>query len=270
MAKVLLDDCGADINASWHGSTALMLACENRDWKAVDFLLSESTIDITLRNENDETAMDIAIRNGASAIVKRFLTMDLDLQDTGHKVPFPLRHAFDNEQYYIFQLILSDPRTTMDEKARLNLKRTFHAAVRDGDCIAAEMILSLDTAQLALVSLQGEYALHEVVQSYRNGLTALTIASSRDFREIVLKLLQHTDIEIDATDHWGRTALWYGAAGGNLDIVQDLCAHPQISRNIADHAGHTAQSIARQHENFDVSDFLGKLDSGASKSKEPQ
>ncbi|KAJ5733818.1 hypothetical protein N7493_002604 [Penicillium malachiteum] len=168
----------------------------------------------SLRNSQDETAMDIAIRVGSGAIVKQFLAMNLDLQDESRKVPFPFRYALDNEQYHISQIVLLDPRTTKDEKARLNLKRTFHAAVRVGDCIATETILSLDREKLASAGLQGEQALFDIIESYGQ-FTVPTFP----LQMVDCLLSSCLEIDINLQNHEYRSALWHAVSTNDEKLI---------------------------------------------------
>ena len=86
----------------------------------------------------------------------------------------------------------------------------------------------------------------------------------RIFPEKVLALLEHDkEIDVNAKDGSGSTALHYATKLGDADIVEVLLAHPDIDVNSRDAKGYTAalyaaeaghtevENLIRAHEDFD-------------------
>ncbi|MCK4650730.1 ankyrin repeat domain-containing protein [Candidatus Babeliales bacterium] len=72
------------------------------------------------------------------------------------------------------------------------------------------------------------------------GKTALIWASFKNYKEIVKELLQHPNINVNAQKNYGYTALICASDCGHIEIVKELLKHPNINVNAQDNNDNTA------------------------------
>ena len=60
-------------------------------------------------------------------------------------------------------------------------------------------------------------------------------------------ILSHPDVDVNAQDLHGQTALMWGVGMAYPDLVADLLARPEINLKIEDNWGRTAVDIGRDH-----------------------
>jgi len=88
-----------------------------------------------------------------------------------------------------------------------------------------EMVLALiekgcDPAYNGTSSLMFDY--YSAGDNYVGGVTPLHIAATVGAEEVVMELIQHPGVDIDAQDELGLTALWDAASWGYSEIVNML------------------------------------------------
>lgn len=112
-----------------------MRAAELGYWEA-DLLLNLRSVDVSCPIKGGTTALSIAISRGNDLIVKRlFVLSNIDINGRSPTSQFPLEVALEYQQYYIFQLLLSDPRIMINNKNKLGQTPLYHA-VEYGDHVA--------------------------------------------------------------------------------------------------------------------------------------
>jgi ankyrin repeat protein len=87
------------------------------------------------------------------------------------------------------------------------------------------------------------------------GDTALTVAAREGTADLVDLLLEQPAIDVNATGHYGRTALWEAVAGGYEDLVMRLLA-VGADAGIADAQGMTPMTLASRRGNSRIVDAL--------------
>lgn len=102
----------------------------------------------------------------------------------------------------------------------------------------------------------------------KDGNTALIMAASlkdnSDAVPIVDMLLQQKGIDVNAADHWGRTAMMTAACDGNAGVVDSLLSKvPHSKLNQTDSSGNTALILAVSEGHFSIALALLKNMHGA-------
>ena len=124
------------------------------------------------------------------------------------------------------------------------------------------MVEAIEHDQLAIVDLlQSMHMDVNMAYSARDGATALQLATDKAEENLpmVTSLLKREDLDVNAQDAGGSTALVIAADRDHSDIVQLLIDHPKIDVNVANKKGFTALAIASAMGNvFAVKALLAK------------
>ncbi|KAI2513049.1 hypothetical protein MHU86_1340 [Fragilaria crotonensis] len=78
------------------------------------------------------------------------------------------------------------------------------------------------------------------------------MASYEGHWDVVLELLKHENVDVNATGICGYTALMWATLGGRMDVVSELLQHDKLDINARNMAGSTALDIARNFEMIDA------------------
>ena len=208
LAKVtqMLKD-GIDVNAhDEDGSTALMWACVNEHTHVAIALVKHKDIKVKLMNNNDNTALHWASRQGMLAVVKELIAKDADVNKQNKSGNTALIWACEKNHADIALALLESKNIDVD-LANYNGGTALHWASREGILAVVEELIAKDA---------------EVNKQNKSGNTALIGACKYKQPDVALALLESKDIEVDLANETGENALYWASSQKMLAVVKKL------------------------------------------------
>jgi ankyrin repeat protein len=273
MAKLLLDK-GADISAQGgHYGNALQAATSRGHIEIVKLLLDKGA-DINAQCGRYDNALQAASYGGYMEIVKLLLDNGADISAQGRLYSNTLQAASYAGHIEIVKLLL-------DKGADISAQGGHYGnALQAASYKGHELVVKLLLGKGAEIYVQGGYygnALQaavargheEVVKlllrertppqlgNYRGG-TAMSLASFHGHSSILQLLLSLSGVTAHPSDIYGRTLLWWAAAGGQADTVDLLIKQYYLDPREADTCGRTPLCIAAKKGHKAVSKLLSE------------
>lgn len=186
-------------------------------------MLAEPEIKWNAQTNNRRTGFILACANGKLEVVKRLLqdpNIDKYIRDEDDKSG----HDWAVEKGHV-------------EMARLILQdagQKLISACRDGD---------LKTVLGLLVVVENSPAAAN---------QGFIVACSNGHHEIVKKLLELPNIDLNAQDSFGGTGFRYACAWGKLEVVDLLLSEPKVKWNVRNKYGRTGFNLACRNGKLDV------------------
>lgn len=234
---------GADINAQGgHFGTALQAASVEGSETIVQVLL-EGGADVNAQGGHYGNALQAASHGWSETIVRSLLDSGADVNAQGGWYGSALQAASEGRSEAIVRLLLDRGADTNARGGRWG-GDALQVASYDGNEAVVRLLLERG-ADLGIID--GEFS-------------ALHMASSQGLAEVVRILLEKVSkgerqVNINAVDECGRTALILASQEGHLDIVQELLAEG-ADLNVEGYDGDTALSLALEQCDSRVVKFL--------------
>ncbi|WP_133406345.1 ankyrin repeat domain-containing protein [Parashewanella tropica] len=259
-AKALLENANAnaDIQDS-HGETPLMIVAKDGDIELAKLLISHTT-DINLVNHSGQSALYLAVMNGHSDIVDCLLKNGASAELRNIKSETPLKVATRCRQYQAVKVLLDHDPDIVNASDSQGWTALMNAASY-GDIDTVKLLLK-HQVDVNVVNHDGKTALYcaadgghsdvvslllehgaSAIQRDKQAFTPLQIAAHKGRGAVVDVLLKQPEVDIDAQNDRGWTALMLAAAHGNVGIVRSLLSHT-INIQATHHNGETALEIA--------------------------
>lgn len=238
-----------------NGNTALMYAIQN--WTEEDsincikLLLTVPNINIYAKNKMGKNAKEFALERGyhqISPLIQRnqraFASIEVDdvatLKWITHEIGYNIRDedgntlmdkAVENPNRDTFLFLLAQDHST---KYQTKYKKI----------ISKYWFDAIEKADLNLIrSLTGKVDVNLKNQEGSEGSTALIIATSKNYENVVKELLQVPNINVNISSY-GMTALMLAIEKGHENIVKLLLLAPDINVNLKTEQGNTALMFA--------------------------
>jgi len=205
IAELLLNHPNIDVNIKNKGFTALMCAVLGGSEETVKLLQSRSNI-----------GRDVIVRR-SKEIVKLLLNhKDIDVNICDEEGKTALIWSVDWNQKEIVELLLNHPN--VKDKIDVNLERIWESR----PIYTPEMRKMPDRILEWLAPREMLSSLRHVVR-----VTALSLAATRGYEEVVKLLLNRPEIDVNAC--FPDSALANAVRGGHRGIVKLLLDHPKIN-----------------------------------------
>ncbi|KAJ5117572.1 hypothetical protein N7448_011204 [Penicillium atrosanguineum] len=225
-------------------------ASELKCLQRVNSQLPLRSIDVPYLLDFLAVALCIAISRGYDLVVKRILTLpDIDINTRRARDQSPLEMALKNQQYYIFQLLLADPRTKINQKNKLG-QTLLHHAVEYRDLVAVQMLLAHDEIDVNCLNAEGDDALLLAVATYEEYLPGIGLLP------IIERLISTPSINVNQQDSDGRSALWHAVDFGHKRLVEIFTRADHVDWNLPDHQGFTPLARAAENGNLHMAGLL--------------
>jgi len=257
---------GADVNAARNdGITPLYIAAERGHLDVVQFLIAngadvnaarnDGTTPLWIAARNDGTTpLYIAAENGHLEIVRVLLTNGADVNAARNDDTTPLLRAAERGHFEVVQFLITKGANI--NAARNDGTTPLHMATKSGWDSKIKVIKELLNcgADVSIADKNGakplayakDYATAKIFLNHHNfsvnaelventGFTCLHIAASCSEIKYLKKLLEKTDIDVNANfnaEKFSRrvdvTPLYIAAQVDNIKVVQLLLNHPNI------------------------------------------
>ncbi|KAH7082954.1 ankyrin repeat domain-containing protein [Paraphoma chrysanthemicola] len=236
VVEVLLD-YKADINAQDECySRALILASANGHEQVVKLLLHHKA-DVNAQDKHYGRALHGASANGHEQVVKILLDYKADVNAQDERYGKALYVASDKGHEQVVKALL-------DYGADVNTQGETGSALQAASAAGHERIVKILLENKADISTQGRH--------YGNLMHA---AAYEGNTELLGVLLSHCDIS-QLQDYYGRTLLWWAAAGGHVATVETLVHKHNMDPQTTDNFRRKPSWIAAKKGHGSVSKFL--------------
>nr|CDJ97463.1 EGF and EGF calcium-binding and Notch region and Notch and Ankyrin domain containing protein [Haemonchus contortus] len=235
------------------GRTALMMLCDNFEKPESQLIEEVDKIwaaggDLNVQDDDEETAIFIAVRQGRLGLVKKLLDMGADPTIMNHNDSTCLHEAAANCNLSLVEELLRHNSVVKEIDVCDNNDRTplMRCAANDTvDHQVAELLIRLGA--------DPSYPGDKSALSY-NGRTALHYAAQVNNVQMIEFLISR-DANKDAQDLEDRTPLFLAASHGHLEAVQAL-VKAGASLEISDRKDRTPYKVAEENEFRHLLDLL--------------
>ncbi|EYC20517.1 hypothetical protein Y032_0021g252 [Ancylostoma ceylanicum] len=245
------------------GRTALMMLCDNSEKPESQLIEEAAKIwaaggDLNMQDDDEETAIFIAVRRGRLALVKKLLDMGADPTIMNRNDSTCLHEAAANCNLRMAEELLKHNSVVKEIDVCDNNDRT--PLMR---CAANDTVDHQVAALLIRMGADPSYPGDKSALSY-NGRTALHYAAQVNNVQMI-EFLISKDANKDAQDLEDRTPIFLAASHGHVEAVQAL-VKAGASLEITDQKDRTPYKVAEENEFRNV---LEVLDSEENKTSVP-
>ncbi|KAA8497932.1 Ankyrin repeat, PH and SEC7 domain containing protein secG [Porphyridium purpureum] len=235
--RVLVDECGAQVNLEVRGHTALSFAAENGHPMCAEALLTRGA-HVEPSNNALQSALMRAIKSGSAACVRLLLEFGADVERTDATHTSLLMYA-------------------AEMKLRESLA-CLHLMLKHGANVSARCALDRTALFHAVESIENTSALLEYGAKVdivdQCGTTALMEAACSGQGKVVLALVKYNNINAHAVDRSGRSALHWLALRDSYLVPGSTAT----SRTQGDGFTRLAYALLRAGAPLDGVDCLGR------------
>lgn len=250
------------------GNTPLHYSCAHNKEKEMDLLLAYGA-DIKKRNLNGDDLFAIASNNEHYNLISRFKdspAIDINARDNNGKTPF-MRSVIGKNHTLMQTLIDAGVNIRITDK---NNENALHKAAKNGDIIAAQMILTIDKKLLTDTNKNGENPLFTAVQHGQLPLAKLftelgapvitnegnTPAHTAQTIDVLHNCIQYDPHMLLRRNKYNETPFLTATRTGNFDVVQFLlCDNDFCNRDIG-----VGINLARSNNHHKIVSFLQKAE----------
>lgn len=253
-----------NINAQTKGgNSALSYAADFGHENVVKFLLNEPGIKVNIENQHGATALLFAVDSEHENIVKLFLQahgIDINAQDKRGNTA--LMAAAKNGDENISKLLLdaganpdikNKERKTALDLADAAFKPRFETLINRYR-LREQWFKVVEEGHIDRVKKLSEQI--DINAQNKYGWTALIYAALKGHEDIVKFLLRIPSIKINIQNDEGETALMTASAWGHENIVKLLLGVADININAQDRYGNTALMFAVTNDRENITKFL--------------
>jgi ankyrin repeat protein len=195
-----------------------MLATINHHTDIARLLIAENAADLTARNSENTSALELAQSGGDTAIAELIITA----------YPQTFDHAISIGNLATVQRYIADPDT-------------YHIRDRLDHALVCAAKGGYNKIVCALLQVPGITA----ARTDEDGCTALIYAVTRCEPETLQALLKAPQLDVNAhSNSSGWTALMFAAAFSNISAVTDLLHDKRVDLHARNHYQHTARELA--------------------------
>ena len=259
IVKALLGVPGINVNIQnkENKNTALIIAASNGDIAIAQGLLKVPGIDVNIKNNKNNTALTIAASNWYTEIAQSLLAVKgIDVNAHREGDDTALMFAAMSGDIAIVNALLKVPgidiKTTVNEKNNINSTALILATKSPVHAMGNKDKELAKQNQLAIVKKLLEVKNINVNANDDEGNTALISATIGGRTDIVEALLEVKYIDVNAHSEGGDTALIRATIGGRTDIVKALLNKQGIDVNIQGKNKNTALIIAASNGSTEI------------------
>ncbi|XP_065345586.1 uncharacterized protein LOC135943106 [Cloeon dipterum] len=214
VVSLLLDETAVDLDAGDdNGKTALILACEKRNWSIADVLLAKK-VDVNKQDSQGTSALHECVIAENYGALQQLLEHGGDLTLKDNEGKNLLHYAVIHSDLKMISFLHRLDSNLVNEVTADNSTALHFVLDKDDECLIDE-----DTVSWLLTRTK-------VNASRIDGKTALMLICPRSLDLDVVDLLLTAEADCNKQDLKGRTALHHAVAGyENMKMVQRLLEH---------------------------------------------
>ena len=239
----LLSLSSVDVSIRIHSYPFLLQkACRNGKLDIVKFLITSSSVDVNSKNMYGYTPLHTACRYGPLDIIKLLMSspsVDVNIKDDDGFAP--LHTACRYGHLDIIKLLMSSPSVDVNIKDDDGFA-PLHTACRYGHLDFIKFLVSLPSVHVNILNDSGNTPLH--------------IACHCGHLDIVKFLMSTEQVNPMSTNEDGDTPLHIACRYGNVDIVKYLLSTGHLDPMSTNEDGDTPLHIACRYGNVDIVKYL--------------
>ena len=242
----LIDSKLVDVNFrsnKYKGETALHFAARKGRVRAIEALLKCKDTNLMIKNNKGQTPLDIAVKSRnrfeiGLMIACKMPQLDVNKQFQDGLTLLHMAVITENEDAMSYLCSMPGARNIKNKAG----KTPFDLAAESSTCPLSFLI--------SLHSLLGTEQIN-INQKYRQGKTLLHIAVENNDQQATQRLLKYDEVEINASDSFGNTAIHYACLGENFNLQQLLIEREGANVMIENNDGLTPLYIlSKAEENY--------------------
>ncbi|KAJ5738251.1 Mg2+ transporter protein CorA-like/Zinc transport protein ZntB [Penicillium malachiteum] len=239
---------------SVYGQTPLLSAAEESK-PAVAQILLQNGADIKHQNNQKDTALHIASRDGSTELARALIESSkdpLEIRNASHQTP--LLTAVTNKHYDIVDILLGAGANinAQDDNGRTALS----FAAEHGN---QSLVKTLVGEKKAILDIQDNSTKTALLLAVENGspeIVSFLLQAAENKQRDAVNLLLKSGADLWTKDEDAWTVFHYAARSGDLEIVQELLTqNPSFSKE-QNNLGQTGLVIAANNLQSSVVDFL--------------
>jgi ankyrin repeat protein len=225
--------------------SALHIAASDRHTRVIPKLLGIPDIDVNAQDENCETPLHLAVKNGNQGTAKLLLEFNANVNAKDKKGLTPLHLAAARRDFSLVDMILNTRNIQVDSRTnngRTPLMQTCDRAASKGCEEVARLLLEMDADPAACD---------------HNGETPIYLSALNGNKETLIELVdwKKRPIDINALTADHRSAL-FGPARFGFTAVASLLLLAGINTTIEDYGGRTAFLEAAKYDKLAVARLI--------------
>ena len=260
------------------GDSLLHIAAETGDQALLDFCIGVG-ININAKNKKGERPLHVAVSSESVDAVKTLVKAGANpglyfLSNDESYSLFHIATSFGNNE--IIKALLESPLLEINAGTGYGKKSALHFAA-ELDNSRAISLLASKGADLNIRDRRGDMPLHLAIRSVSikaaralieagadltlansEGLQPLMIAAINKKGQYLVSLLISHNVDVNAADGDGDTAIHHAASAGNLQSVK-LLVSAGADLSLVNRSGRTAEELAERFGQHSVAKFLNKF-----------
>ncbi|KAJ5569266.1 hypothetical protein N7450_011752 [Penicillium hetheringtonii] len=263
MIRRLLSDKRTDINWQDRNKQTPLLYAMGRRLSSIALLLLDFKPFLDEKDRKQRSAIWYAIAHCDEGLVQALLQRGSDVRRKDYKGRLPTDFAIFKKNENIIRMLLyhPDPKTGKslleDGNARDRyLRRAVKASLQDIILLlvahGADPNIRNDSDETLLHQAADKGDKEMALQLLNYGRTPFQIAAENGHKAITRLLLTHSDVDINALDFNGATALCLAIQNNNTDIAMQILTEDHVEVNAAGRRGMTALHSATEMGNIPI------------------
>ncbi|KAJ5369260.1 uncharacterized protein N7496_009020 [Penicillium cataractarum] len=245
ITKILLETPGVELDPKENsGATPLLHAAGKGDTELVQYLLATGAVEVDSKGSCDFTPLFAAASNGHEKIVSMLIAAGAD---PDHRESYG-RTALGSAAFFgagkVVKVLLETGRVDPSSRDRPKMTPLIQAA-RSGrflgrpDDFVRDKAYEQETEKIIIPLLRGEKVATSVASRLPLELDTMQDTSTREALSVMEQLLALDEVDPNAQDSTGRTALSHAAEMHEVDAVRILVEDRRVDVNLADNDGWT-------------------------------
>ncbi|KAF5470609.1 hypothetical protein F2P56_011113 [Juglans regia] len=240
------------------GETALYVAAEYGSGDLVREIIKYYDLaDAGIKARNGFDALHIAAKQGELEVLKVLMEAHPELTMTVDVTNATALHTAATQGHTEVVKLLLEAGSSLATIAKSNGKTALHSAARNGHLEVVKALLGKEPGITRRTDKKGQTAVHMAVKGQRNEV-------------VVEELIRADPSSVNMVDNKGNTALHIATRKGRAQIIKMILGHKEIDTEAVNKAGETALDTAQKTGHSEIVAILREFGVQSAKNIKPQ